>query len=57
MSARRTASALGLTAAMLGATLLGTATAASAAPPKCPPGQTAVVTVVDTELVTTCRIL
>ena len=30
---------------------------ASAAPKKCPPGQTAVVTVIGTEVVTTCRVL
>jgi len=34
-----------------------TASATTAAPPKCPPGQTAVVTVVGTDLVTTCRVL
>ena len=28
-----------------------------AAPPKCPPGQTATVTVVGTEVVETCRVL
>lgn len=43
-----------LVAAMLG----GTAAAASAGPKKdCPPGQSASVTVVGTELVTTCRVL
>lgn len=56
MSARRILTTLALTAAM-GASLTAVGTAASAAPKACPPGQTAVVTVVGNELVTTCRIL
>ncbi len=37
--------------------LAATAVPAFAAPKQCPPGQTATVTLVGTELVTTCRVL
>jgi hypothetical protein len=37
--------------------MVATAVPAFAAPKQCPPGQTATVTVVGTELVTTCRVL
>jgi hypothetical protein len=47
-----------LVAAAIAAGFLGsTASTALAKPPKCPPGQTATVEVVGTELVTTCRVL
>ena len=42
-----------MVAAMVGASALG----AQAAPKKCPPGQTATVTVVGVEVVETCRVL
>ncbi len=45
------------TTALVAAVLGGTAAVASAAPPKCPPGQTAVVTVVGVDAVKTCRVL
>ena len=46
------------TSAAVAVGILGmTASGATAKPPKCPPGQTAVVTVVGVDVVTTCRIL
>lgn len=53
MTVKRIVATLAVTAGIFGMS----ATAAQAAPPKCPPGQTAVVTVIGTELVTTCRVL
>lgn len=45
------------TLALAAGLLAVSAPAANAAPKKCPPGQTAVVTVVGVDLVTTCRVL
>lgn len=53
MTVKRIIATLAITAGVIG----GTASAANAKPPKCPPGQTAVVTVIGNDLVTTCRVL
>lgn len=46
------------TSAAVAVGILGmTASAAPAKPPKCPPGQTAEVTIVGVDVVTTCRVL
>jgi hypothetical protein len=45
------------TAALVLGIIGSTAVTAHAAPKSCPPGQTANVSVVGTELVTTCRVL
>ncbi len=53
MTLKRIVATLAITAGMFGMS----ATAATAAPKKCPPGQTAVITVVGIDLVETCRFL
>ena len=53
MTLKRLVATLAITAGMFGMS----ATAATAAPKKCPPGQTAVIELVGIELVTTCRVL
>lgn len=53
MTLKRIVTTLAITAGIFGMS----ASAATAAKKDCPPGQTAVITVVGTELVTTCRVL
>ena len=43
--------------AVIAAMIGGSAVGAQAAPKKCPPGQTATVTVLGVEVVETCRVL
>lgn len=53
MKVRRVIAAAAVAAGLLGAS----APSAFAKPPKCPPGQTATVTVIGTDVVETCRVL
>ncbi len=53
MTLKRRLAVGAMVAAMVGGSALG----AQAAPKKCPPGQTATVTVVGVDLVETCRVL
>lgn len=53
MTLKRKLAVGAMVAAMVGGSALG----AQAAPKKCPPGQTATVTVVGVDVVQTCRVL